>query len=101
MEKNLISLSQLVVILENVKTQQLYWTITDEGPGITEEIQSRLGKTFVSTKNKGMGIGLLLTQATINRYGGEVRLYNRAVRGAITELVLPLKPPSVTSNHNE
>jgi two-component system sensor histidine kinase RegB len=82
-------------------TQQLYWTITDEGPGITEEIQSRLGKTFVSTKNKGMGIGLLLTQATINRYGGEVRLYNRAVRGAITELVLPLKPPSVTSNHNE
>lgn len=82
-------------------TQHLYWTITDEGPGIQEEIQARLGKSFVSTKNKGMGIGLLLTQATINRYGGEVRLYNRAVRGAITELVLPLRPPSVMSTHHE
>lgn len=82
-------------------TQNLYWIITDEGPGIHEDIQARLGKSFVSTKNKGMGIGLLLTQATINRYGGEVRLYNRAVRGAITELVLPLRSPSVMSNHNE
>lgn len=82
-------------------TQQLYWTITDEGPGINEEVQARLGKTFVSTKNKGMGIGLLLTQATINRYGGEVRLYNRAVGGAITELVLPLMPPSIGDNLNE
>lgn len=82
-------------------TQQLYWTITDEGPGIHEDIQARLGKTFVSTKNKGMGIGSLLTQATINRYGGEVRLYNRAEQGAITELALPLKPPSVTSHNNE
>ena len=81
--------------------QQLYWTITDEGPGINKEVQAHLGKSVVSTKNKGMGIGLLLTQTTINRYGGEVRLYNRAVRGAITELVLPLKPPSVASNHDE
>ncbi len=81
--------------------QQLYWTITDEGPGINKEVQAHLGKIVVSTKNKGMGIGLLLTQTTINRYGGEVRLYNRAVRGAITELVLPLKPPSVASNHDE
>lgn len=71
---------------------QLYWVITDEGPGINKEIEAHLGKTFISTKNKGMGIGLLLTQATINRYGGEVRLYNRAERGAITELIIPLTP---------
>jgi two-component system sensor histidine kinase RegB len=82
-------------------TQNLYWTITDEGPGIHADIQSRLGKSFVSTKNKGMGIGLVLTQATISRYGGEVRLYNRPVRGAITDLVLPLKSPSVMSDANE
>lgn len=73
----------------------LYWTITDEGPGIHDDIAVRAGKTFVSNKHQGMGIGLLLTQATINRYGGEVRLYNRKPLGAVTELTLPLNSGSI------
>lgn len=81
--------------------QYLRWTITDEGPGLQDEVQARWGKSFISTKKKGLGIGLLLTQATINRYGGEVRLYNRPTRGAITELVLPLLPPSLTRQDDE
>ncbi len=68
----------------------MQWTINDNGPGIAEDISPHLGKTFISTKNKGLGIGLLLTQATINRHGGTVSLHNRAPRGTTTQVQLPL-----------
>src|SRR5690606_26170558 len=68
------------------------WKIEDNGPGIPMEIASQLGKPFVTTKGKGLGLGLFLTHATINRYGGKVYLYNRSPQGTLTELHLPLQP---------
>ncbi|WP_106478239.1 ATP-binding protein [Phytohalomonas tamaricis] len=63
--------------------------IRDHGPGIPLEIAHQLGDTFVSTKSKGMGIGLFLTHSTINRFGGGVRLYNHEDGGTLTEVRLP------------
>jgi two-component system, sensor histidine kinase RegB len=66
--------------------------IRDHGPGITAEVASRAGEAFVTTKapGKGLGLGLFLANATIERLGGEVRLFNRAGGGACTEVTLPL-----------
>ncbi|WP_062060228.1 ATP-binding protein [Cellvibrio sp. OA-2007] len=74
----------------NWDEQKLIWIIKDMGAGIAEEVTAHLGKSFISTKTKGLGIGLLLTQATINRYGGTVSLHNRIPRGTITQLTLPI-----------
>lgn len=63
--------------------------IRDHGPGIAMSIADQLGDTFISTKSKGMGIGLFLTHATINRLGGGVRLYNHPEGGTLTEVTLP------------
>lgn len=63
--------------------------IRDHGPGIAMSIADQLGDTFVSTKSKGMGIGLFLTHATINRFGGGVSLYNHQEGGTLTEVKLP------------
>ncbi|SDK97519.1 two-component system, sensor histidine kinase RegB [Modicisalibacter muralis] len=63
--------------------------IRDHGPGVTMSIADQLGDTFVSTKSKGMGIGLFLTHATINRFGGGVSLYNHEEGGTLTEVKLP------------
>ena len=72
--------------------QKLSWTIRDYGAGIATDVSAQLGKTFISTKSKGLGIGLLLTQATINRYGGTVSLHNRETLGTITQFELPIIP---------
>lgn len=81
-------------------TIRLDWTreeiiidIRDHGPGVAMSIADQLGETFVSTKSKGMGIGLFLTHATINRFGGEVRLYNHPHGGTLTEVTLPRSDP--------
>lgn len=76
--------------------KNMHWTIKDTGAGITEEVTAHLGKSLISTKTKGLGIGLLLTQATINRYGGTVSLHDRTPRGTIINLQLSIPTDSHT-----
>lgn len=80
-----------IIIRIEWEQTSMHWQIEDNGPGIPMEIASQLGKPFVTTKGKGLGLGLFLTHATINRYGGKVYLYNRAPHGTLTELRLPLQ----------
>jgi two-component system sensor histidine kinase RegB len=64
--------------------------IKDYGPGISPDVAEQLGETFISTKEEGMGIGLFLTHATINRFNGTVKLYSPKEGGTITQVTLPL-----------
>lgn len=72
-------------------TQELLLTIVDHGPGLTPEVADKAGAAFFTTKKDGRGLGLFLANATLERMGGAVRLYNRAGSGANTEVMLPLK----------
>ncbi len=65
--------------------------ILDHGPGLTSEAASRAGSAFFTTKQEGHGLGLFLTNATLERLGGSVRLSNREGGGATTEVILPLR----------
>ncbi|WP_291993427.1 ATP-binding protein [Candidatus Accumulibacter sp. ACC003] len=72
--------------------------ILDRGPGLNAEAQRRLGEAFFTTKSEhperstGLGIGLFLSNATIERCGGKVELFNRDdPRGGVcTRVTLPL-----------
>jgi two-component system, sensor histidine kinase RegB len=64
--------------------------VRDFGAGIMREIQEQLGRSIISTKPDGMGVGLVLSQATINRLGGKVSMFPLDGSGTLTEIVLPL-----------
>jgi len=64
-------------------------TIEDRGPGIPPEIMKSLGKTHVSRKQGGLGLGVLLSQASIERLGGEVTMTGMAGGGTRLEILLP------------
>jgi two-component system sensor histidine kinase RegB len=66
--------------------------IRDHGPGLPLEHSEDLGKPFVTTKGRGLGIGLFLTTSTLASIDGEVRLYNHPQGGTLTEVRLPRKP---------
>jgi len=80
---------QVVINLFNVQ-QELKIQIDDEGPGITPELADQIGRIPFSTKKSGFGIGLVLSNASLGRFGGEVVLANRSEQGARTEVKLPL-----------
>jgi len=64
--------------------------IDDRGPGIPADIAGSLGKKSVSRKQGGLGLGVLLGQASIERLGGEVRLIEKQGPGTRLEIRLPL-----------
>ncbi|MEH6569221.1 MAG: ATP-binding protein [Halioglobus sp.] len=64
--------------------------IRDHGPGVSPELLQKLGKPVVQASKNGLGLGLLLTHATIERYGGNIELRNAASGGTIATLNLPL-----------
>ena len=65
--------------------------ILDSGPGLPPEVELAIGQPFISTrdKNEGMGLGLFLSHATINRLGGRLKVSTRP-EGACMEVWLPL-----------
>lgn len=66
--------------------------IRDRGPGIPTHLAENLGKPFFTTKGpgNGNGLGLFLTNSTINRFGGTVEMFNRPEGGACIRVALPL-----------
>lgn len=79
-----------VEIRGNWDAEEARVEIRDRGPGLSPEAAQNVGKPFFTTKGHGIGIGLFLANATIERFGGKVALYNREGGGAITEVRLPL-----------
>jgi two-component system sensor histidine kinase RegB len=82
----------LVEISGRCRDGVLELEIADRGPGLTPEVLARAGETFVTTKGDGggLGIGLFLANATIERAGGSVQLQARAGGGTLSVIRLPL-----------
>ncbi len=72
---------------------ELCISIRDHGAGVPLAIAEQLGKPFFTTKGKGFGLGLFLSQASVTRAGGSVKLYNHEDGGTLTELRLPRFAP--------
>jgi two-component system sensor histidine kinase RegB len=71
---------------------ELVLEICDRGAGLTPDAERAAGQPFFTTKapGEGLGLGLFLAHATLSRFGGSVRLYNRKGGGVCTRLTLPL-----------
>ena len=65
--------------------------VTDNGPGIPEEVQNKIFEPFFTTKQtgKGMGLGLAITYGIVRDYGGAIRIDSRPGRGTSFYLVFP------------
>ncbi|MCF6282628.1 MAG: ATP-binding protein [Candidatus Polarisedimenticolaceae bacterium] len=88
-----------VAIEISCSQQQLLITIDDEGRGITQQQAEQAGEVSFSTKKEGFGIGLVLSNASLSRFGGNVLLNNRQGRGTRTEIRLPLKELSLSESN--
>lgn len=77
-------------ILARYDDSQFILQIDDHGSGISDASAARLGTAYFTTKANGRGLGLFLTNATLERLGGKVRLFNRDNGGTTTEVVLPM-----------
>jgi two-component system sensor histidine kinase RegB len=77
-------------------------TVSDEGPGFSEEMLAEFGKPYRSSKGRpGGGLGLFLVVNVVRKLGGVIAAENAAGKGAIVTLTLPLVSLSPGGNHGD
>ncbi|MGQ0662270.1 MAG: PAS domain-containing sensor histidine kinase [Pseudomonadota bacterium] len=67
--------------------------VRDSGEGIAEEIRDRLFEPFVTTKKKGIGIGLSISRGIVQAHGGRLWAEPNPGGGTIFRFTLPALPP--------
>jgi two-component system sensor histidine kinase RegB len=70
---------------------RLMLAVTDQGAGLDPAVSADVGlRAVVSTKEHGLGVGLLLTRAALQRFGGRLDLKEAPLGGLEAQIELPL-----------
>ena len=69
---------------------RLELVVIDHGPGISPLLSEKLGKQPVASRKQGLGVGLFLAYATIERLGGSIEMRSVPAGGTVIRIVLPL-----------
>jgi PAS domain S-box-containing protein len=64
-------------------------SLVDNGTGMPDEQLAKLGQPFYSTKDKGTGLGLLVTYKIINNHNGQIGIQSELGVGTTLEILLP------------
>jgi len=70
--------------------ERVQFDIADRGPGVPHELAPRLGEPFVTSKPGGLGLGVYLARAVVERLGGRLAIVPRAGGGTMAQVSLPL-----------
>ena len=66
-------------------------TVSDNGPGIPEQIQKKVFAPGFTTKKGGHGLGLSLCRQIAREHGGDIKLNSRPGEGTIFTISLPVR----------
>ncbi len=70
--------------------KEIVIAVHDDGPGVDPKVRGKLLKTPVSTKAKGLGIGLYLANRLLADMGGTLRIQSSARFGTRVSIRLPM-----------
>jgi two-component system, NtrC family, sensor histidine kinase HydH len=73
----------------------------DNGPGVPAEMREQIFNPFVTTKQKGVGLGLSIVSKIVDDHGGVLRLEAAAGPGACFTVFFPLDEAGTTSRAAE
>jgi PAS domain S-box-containing protein len=83
-----------LTIISNKSNNYVELKFIDTGVGVSEHVLRELWKPFITTKPKGMGLGLAICKRITEAHGGSISLDTRKGEGTTFTVRLPL-----TANH--
>ncbi|MDT7688368.1 MAG: hypothetical protein QOE46_1127 [Acidobacteriota bacterium] len=70
--------------------------ISDTGRGIAEADLARIFEPFFSTRAKGTGLGLWVTQDIVRHHGGRIEATSEEDKGTTFNVILPVDSPTLS-----
>jgi two-component system, sporulation sensor kinase E len=81
-----------ITISISLKDKSLvYISIQDEGEGMSTEVLQKLGEPFNTTKEKGTGLGLMVTYKIIEEHNGQIQVESDLGKGTTFHIQLPIQ----------
>jgi len=71
------------------KDESVMVRIQDCGPGISEEQMAKIGQPFYTTKDKGTGLGLMVSYKIVDNHQGHIVVDSRVGSGTTFDIMLP------------
>lgn len=69
--------------------QSVKITVKDEGEGIPPEFMEKIGEPFITTKENGNGLGLMITYKIIENHRGHMCVESEVGKGSTFTIILP------------
>ena len=92
---------RVVVEVRPEGTDRVAISVTDNGPGVSDDMLSRLFQPYATNKPDGTGLGLAIVQRIVHEHGGAIA-YQRSPDGSATfRVVLPVSGPTLLPAHLE
>jgi two-component system nitrogen regulation sensor histidine kinase NtrY len=74
-------------------------TVSDNGPGMSEQVRRRLFEPYFSTRKSGTGLGLAIANTIITEHNGSIHVRDNSPSGTVFTVELPFK--GVESEHRQ
>jgi two-component system sensor histidine kinase HydH len=78
---------RLLAQVTSLDGQNVELTLSDTGKGMTRQQENMVFKPFFTTKQGGLGVGLVLVKRIMERFGGSVSLSSREEEGTRVSLI--------------
>jgi two-component system sensor kinase FixL len=88
---------RLIVRTARATERMVEVLVEDTGCGLSSDLLPNLFQPFLTTKAKGMGIGLAISRTIVEAHEGTIRAEPRRGRGAVFRFQLPCPSMMVTA----
>lgn len=80
----------ITIYIKMLADDQIRISIIDQGAGIEKEKLKKLGEPFYTTKERGTGLGLMVTYKIIEEHGGTIEVESEVGKGTAFHVYLPV-----------
>jgi two-component system sporulation sensor kinase A len=81
---------RITIEINSENDQEMLIRLYDQGCGIPKEVLSKLGQPFYTTKEKGTGLGFMVSKKIIENHSGKINVESEVNKGTMIEITLPV-----------